>query len=283
MAVAWMAGDSTLSHSSSCRSNRFSRAVSGAFRVRTAATSARKCGGWTILDRPAPTSRRTATARSACGSSVRYGAPVPLRNAGSTQGAGAGSGRSPARKRQETPEDRRIDAHRVRCTVYVRPDWPDNVTAPWPSFEAGKTRRSSPSARTGSAKPAPPSAQSRCNPAFLLGGEGCLPYHVAVVWRVRRVGARDLGHLGVGQLPVEIVASLAIRRIRPVRNGSYGRLLYLHNDDCSLIFRYLSRHPRPDPPYARPCRDEPEHFPNETGLSQNLEPVSRRGACAPSR
>ena len=37
-------------------------------------------------------------------------------------GAGAGSGRSPARKRQEIPEDRRIDAHRVRCTVYVRPD-----------------------------------------------------------------------------------------------------------------------------------------------------------------
>ena len=56
----------------------------------------------------------------------------------------------------------------------------------------------------------------------------------AVVRRVRRVGARDLGHLGVGQLPVEIVASLATRRIRPVRNGSYGRLLYPHNDDCSL-------------------------------------------------
>ena len=207
-------------------------------------------------------SRRTATARSACGSSVRYGAPVPLRNAGSTRGAGAGSGRGPARKRQEIPEDRRIDAHRARCTVYVRPDWPGNVTAPWPSFEAGKTRRSSPSARTGSAKPAPPSAKSRCNPVPLLAGEDFMPIpRVAVVRRVRRVGARDLGHLGVGQLPVEIVASLAIRRIRPVRNGSYGRLQYPHDDDCSLIFRCLSRHPRPDPPYARPCRDDPGAFP----------------------
>ena len=165
-----------------------------------------------------------------------------------------------------------------------RPDWPGNVTAPWPSFEAGKTRRSSPSARTGSVvEPDPPSAQKRYQPLSLLAGGDLIPVpRGAVGWRVRRVGARDLGHLGVGQLPVEIAASLATRRIRPARNGSQGTLQYPHNHDRSLIFRYLSRHHCPDPPYARPCGDDPGAFPERDAFSKNLEPVSRRGACAPS-
>ena len=45
-------------------------------------------------------------------------------------GAAGVTARRELRANNQPAPDFDVDAHRVRCTVYVRPDWPGNVTAP---------------------------------------------------------------------------------------------------------------------------------------------------------
>ena len=47
----------------------------------------------------------------------RYGVGIPI-------------ARREMRANHQPAPDFAVDAHRVSCTVYVRPDWPGNVTAP---------------------------------------------------------------------------------------------------------------------------------------------------------
>ena len=64
----------------------------------------------------------------------------------------------------------------------------------------------------------------------------------------RRLGGCDLS-AGTGAFVLSVTARTA------------GFCILIMMIAPSLIFRYLSRHPRPDLPYARPCRDDPGAFP----------------------